>query len=189
MTEVNGQAVAKKITASELTKFSLQFYHTMKGRIQGSEAEELDFPEGGYSYAITKDESGSAVLKANDREYPMSEASLAMLAAIMNRTELASHNGKNNVVPGLPASTPWYSISVGFLSGEAITATECPGFAGWLFPIAGFLNSYMEGFKAYRPASGPSPDGQSWNCACGQKNITSKFCGECGAKSPLAKHQ
>lgn len=32
------------------------------------------------------------------------------------------------------------------------------------------------------PVAAPAPAG--WDCACGQKNIASKFCPECGSKKP-----
>ena len=50
-----------------------------------------------------------------------------------------------------------------------------------LNPIA---NGASEIGQTVGGAIAPAADG--WNCSCGQNNITSKFCPECGAKKPEA---
>lgn len=37
------------------------------------------------------------------------------------------------------------------------------------------------------PATAPAASAPGWNCDCGAKNITSKFCPDCGAKKPEEK--
>ena len=46
------------------------------------------------------------------------------------------------------------------------------------------LNPVMDSAKEMGSAVGSAISGDTWNCACGNKNITAKFCGECGAKKP-----
>lgn len=173
---------AKAITSHELVGLSLAFNHSLQGRVMPASEAELGFPEGYYCYNIAQDEAGKFTLKKGQREYPMDERNLALLSSVMQRTNVAESNGKHRVTNGLPAGMPSYSFNAVFASGETIEATECPGFAGWLLPIAGFLESYMAGFKQYKPEP---PKVLRWNCSCGQKGLTSKFCGNCGTASPI----
>ena len=48
------------------------------------------------------------------------------------------------------------------------------------------LSSMMQGMNP-QSGQGPAPASGGWDCACGAKNIQSKFCPECGAKKPEPK--
>ena len=43
------------------------------------------------------------------------------------------------------------------------------------------------GAAAVTPAAPAAPSADTWDCDCGNKGITAKFCGECGAKKPEPK--
>jgi len=176
----------KEIKSTELTGLSMHFTHSMRGRMGvDSEDPALDFPEGSYHYEIKAKDNGQTVLINERKEYPMDANNLAMLAAVVKHSKAAENNGFHSNTSGLACDVPQFSFLASFASGEQISTSACPGFAGWLFPIATFLDSYMEGFKAYKPQVPQPPKGMAWNCSCGKKGLTSKFCGECGAKSPL----
>ena len=48
------------------------------------------------------------------------------------------------------------------------------------------LSSMMQGMNP-QSGQGPAPASGGWDCACGAKNIQSRFCPECGAKKPEPK--
>lgn len=175
----------KFIESTELTKLFLKFNHSTKGMI-GSEMSDTAyaFPEGSYFYTLNKNEEGQFVLKKNNEEYPMDTGNVAMLATIMKNSKVVECNGINRITQGLPADVPSYTFKATYASGEEIASSCCPGFGGWFFPIATFLDSYIEGFRQRRPVA-PQRGTAAWNCRCGQKNLRVKFCGECGAMSPV----
>ncbi len=73
---------------------------------------------------------------------------------------------------------------VGSLAGEAMQLGVGLGTVGSVIGMTKeAIQPVMQGVSSMAQAAPPAEDA-GWTCTCGQRNITSKFCPECGAKKP-----
>lgn len=176
----------KTVQSQELTGLDFFFQHSLEGCPADEVTDaEYAYPQGYYEYKIHKDEQGRTFLKHNEIEYPMDQKGLDMLVAVLNRNGVPQFNGVCGYDYGVDMSGSFYFLNAVYASGEEILSYKRPGFAGWLIPIASFLDSYMECFKQYGASVPKPPADMSWNCSCGKQGLRTKFCGECGRPSPI----
>ena len=86
-----------------------------------------------------------------------------------------------------------YAQGIGNM-GSAISVGGCSNIVGDMMglglgmaaaqAVAPQIGNVMSGFSAAAAPGAPVAPAGSWDCACGAKNIQSKFCPECGAKKP-----
>lgn len=87
-------------------------------------------------------------------------------------------------------TSTWYTTQVGnaMNTAAANTSGAMMGFAGMNFAgaaganYAGVAQAAQQPVRTAQPAPAPAADG--WDCACGAKGNTGKFCAECGAPKP-----
>ena len=180
-TETTDDNAPKTIISTELTKFSLCFSNPLNSPMETDAA--IGFPEGTFSYEISKNEQGQFLLTKNKQTYVLTPNVMSFLAVQIKLLKIAEQNGKESKTQGLPKNLPFYRFSAAYASGETIHTSATPGCASWCFVLATFLDSYIA--KATPAPAAAPPQGLSWNCSCGQKNLRTKFCGECGTMSPI----
>lgn len=117
------------------------------------------------------------------RAQAMAEADEMHAKGYTYQDETKRHIGMEALQNGLPGTGNSSGGGVGGIASDVVGLGVTLGTVGGIMnmtkeivdPILSDVNSI--GKQTNAPAG--------WNCACGQKNITSKFCPECGAAKPL----
>lgn len=117
------------------------------------------------------------------RVQAMAEADEMRAKGYTYQDETKRHIGMEALQNGLPGTGNSAGGGVGGIAGDVI------GLGVTLGTVGGIMNMTKEMVNPIlsdvNEIGKQSDTSASWNCICGQSNITSKFCPECGAAKPI----